>query len=145
MPTTAFQEKKLCSSLLEHLLCSKCVRWSHRYRRSPRLSTAPGDQGTGRAAVRLSLHNKPGFSEEEHRRRQAVLWCFRISRSLLGVGVSQLNVFLHVGKLFCGVPTPGCSSPLCPTEVAPPAVCPYLWLPQETKGCSAALATVTDL
>lgn len=63
------KKKKTSLSLLKHLLCSKCVRWSHRYRRSPRLSTAPGGRGTGRAAVRLSLHNKPGFSKEEHRRR----------------------------------------------------------------------------
>lgn len=71
------------SSVLRHDK-SACACLSHRHRRSPRLSTTPGDRETGRAAVRLSLHNKPGFSKEEHRRRdvtmEAALRCFRIQR-----------------------------------------------------------------
>lgn len=119
--TVAFEE---C-----HLVCAVvplqvCVRFSHRDRRFPRLSTAPDDRGTGRAAAPLSSHNKPGFSIEEHRQSQE---CFHGSSFKVIWGVhSLLNVFSHVGKLFCGFQTPVCSSPLCPTGVVQQAVCPCL-------------------
>lgn len=65
--TIAFKEHHLvCATVL----LQACVRFSHRDRHSPRLSTAPDDRGTGRAAAPLSSHNKPGFSREEHRQSQ---------------------------------------------------------------------------
>lgn len=71
-----------CCSYLINLLCftitftachllhsnaSLCL--SYHDLRSPLLSTALNDQGTGRAAALLSLHNKPGFSRREQRQR----------------------------------------------------------------------------
>lgn len=69
------------------------------------------------------------------------VYCLRL-RVVGGVG---RNVFLHVGKLFCGAPTPGCSSPPCPTEGARPVACPYLRVTREAKRCGAALGTMTGL
>lgn len=123
--TVAFKESHLvCVQLCHNRCVCICVHFSHRDRRFLRLSTAPDDQGTGRAAAPLSLHNKLGFSREEHRQSQE---CFHGSSFKVIWGVySLLNVFSHVGKLFCGLPTHGCSSPLCPTGVVQQAVCPCL-------------------
>lgn len=77
---------------------------------------------------------------------RCTLYCLqKVVVMAVGRWNSLLNVFSHVEKLFCGLPTPGCSSPLSPTGVVQQAACPCLIGTQEGKRCHVAHGTMAGL